>query len=104
MNGPEPKITATMGGVMSDAKDLLISEFALAKLEFQREFLRLKAVAITIAVGSGIALLGLIALVFMVVHLLAAFTIVPLWGCFGIVGGVLALTGALMLFSGRGRG
>ncbi len=54
-----------------------------------------------VAVGVGFGFIGAIALVFMVVHLLATFTVVPLWGCFGIVGGVLVLFGALVMMSGK---
>jgi hypothetical protein len=35
----------------------------------------------------------------MVGHLLATFTMIPLWGCFGIVGGAFALLGALVATS-----
>jgi len=35
----------------------------------------------------------------MAVHLLATFKVMPLWGCFGIVGGGLALFGALVATS-----
>jgi len=83
-----------ISGVVADAKELLISELTLTKLECQRE-------AVTVAVGVGLGFIGAIALVFMVVHFLATFTVVPLWGCFGIVGGVLALFGALVATSGK---
>ena len=85
----------------ADAKELLISELTLTKLEFQREFAKAKAAAVAVAIGVGFGFIGAISLVFMVVHLLATFTVVPLWGCFGIVGGSLALFGALMATSGK---
>jgi len=86
-----PSVTAMISGVVADAKELLISELTLTKLECQREFAKAKTAAVTVAVGVGLGFIGAIALVFMVVHFLATFTVVPLWGCFGIVGGVLAL-------------
>lgn len=96
-----PSITATLIGVVADAKEMLISELTLAKLELQREFAKAKAAAFTVAIGVGLGFIGAISLVFMVVHLLATFTVVPLWGCFGMVGGTLALFGALVATSGK---
>ncbi|HMF48433.1 MAG TPA: phage holin family protein, partial [Candidatus Saccharimonadales bacterium] len=94
-------ISAIISGLVADAKNLLISELTLTKLELQREITKAKAVAIMIAVGVGFGFIGAIALVFMLVHILETFTLVPLWGCFGIVGGALVLFGALAVMSGK---
>ncbi len=96
-----PSVSATIIGVVADAKELLASELKLTKLEVQREFTKAKAAAVTVAIGVGLGFLGALSLVFMLVHLLATFTMLPLWGCFGIVGGVLALFGALLATSGK---
>ena len=96
-----PSIISTISGVAADAKELLISELTLTKLEFQREFAKAKAAAVAVAIVVGFGFIGAISLVFMVVHLLATFTVVPLWGCFGIVGGAFALLGALVATSGK---
>jgi hypothetical protein len=96
-----PSIISMISGVTADAKELLISELTLTKLEFQREFVKAKAAAVAVAIGIGFGFIGAISLVFMVVHLLADFTMVPLWGCFGIVGGTFALLGALVATSGK---
>jgi hypothetical protein len=37
----------------------------------------------------------------MIVHLLAAVTPIPLWGCYGIVGGVLVFIGGMLLVAGK---
>jgi hypothetical protein len=96
-----PSVTATISGVAADAKELLISELTLTKLECQRELVKAKIAVVRIATGVVLGFIGAISLVFMVVHLLATFTVVPLWGCFGIVGGSLALFGALVATSGK---
>jgi len=96
-----PSVTAMISGVAADAKELLISELTLTKLECQRELVKAKISAVRIATGVVLGFIGAISLVFMVVHLLATFTVVPLWGCFGIVGGSLALFGALVATSGK---
>lgn len=101
LSSSTPGITATISGVVADAQELLISELTLAKLELQRELAKARAAAVTLAIGIGFGFVGAISLVFMMVHLLATFTVVPLWGCFGIVGGALALVGAVVVTSGQ---
>jgi hypothetical protein len=46
---------------------------------------------------------GGLLIVLMVVHLLDAFTDLPLWGCYGIVGIVLLTIGAVFLYSAKRR-
>jgi len=54
-----------------------------------------------LGIGIGIAAVGGLLLLLMLVHLLHALTPIPLWGCYGIVGGVLVLAGLLVLYSGK---
>ena len=98
-----PSVTAMISGVVADAKEPADSELTLTKLECpERQFAKAKTAAVTVASVLALVFIGAIALVFMVVHFLATFTVVPLWGgCFGIVGGVLALFGALVATSGK---
>jgi protein-S-isoprenylcysteine O-methyltransferase Ste14 len=60
-----------------------------------------KAAAISFALGAGIAVVGGLLLIFMLVHLLAALTLLPLWSCYGIIGGLLVVVGLLLLASGK---
>lgn len=96
-----PSVTAAIIGVVGNAKEMLSSQLTLAKLELQRELAQAKATTITVAIGVGFGVLGAISLLFMAVHLLETFTVIPLWGCFGVVGAGLALFGALLATSGR---
>ena len=96
----EPSLTL-IGGIINDARDLLRQEFTMAKLEVQDELRKTKAAAISLGIGVGVAAAGGFFLLFMVVYLLHAFTPIPLWGCYGIVGGVLLLVGVIMLFKGK---
>ncbi|HKA52469.1 MAG TPA: phage holin family protein [Candidatus Binatia bacterium] len=97
----EPSLAALIGGIINDARDLMLQEFTMAKLEVQDELRRTKAAAISLGIGIGIAAVGGLLLLLMLVHLLHALTPIPLWGCYGIVGGVLLLTGLLLLYSGK---
>ena len=89
----EPNLAALLGGIMNDAKDLLIQELTLAKLEGQDELRQIKTAALYLGIGIGVATVSGMLLSVMLVHVLAAYTAVPLWGCYGVVGGVLAVLG-----------
>jgi hypothetical protein len=87
-----PSVTAMISGAVTDGKELLISELTLTKLECQRELVKAKIAVVRIATSVVLGFIGALSLVF---------TVVPLWGCFGIVGGSLALFGALVAMSGK---
>ena len=99
-----PSLVSLVGGIANDAKELLLQEVALAKLEFQYELRRTKAKAISLGVGIGVCTLGGIFLLLMAVRVLAAFTSVPLWGCYGIVGCPLVVLGGVLLVAGKTKG
>jgi hypothetical protein len=97
----EPSLTALLGGIVNDAKDLLVQEVALTKLEVQDELRKLKTAALTLGIGLGIATVGGMLLMLMLVQVLAVFTAIPLWGCYGIVGSGLVLLGVVLLAAGK---
>jgi hypothetical protein len=96
-----PSLAALLGGIMQDAKNLLIQELTLAKLEGQDELGQIKTAALLLGIGIGVSAVGGMLLSMMLVHVLAAYTDVPLWGCYGIVGGVLAVLGWVLLAAGK---
>jgi hypothetical protein len=73
---------------------------ALAKLEVQYELRQAKTAAIVLGIGIVIVAMGGVLLMLMLVQVLAAFTVVPLWGCYGIVGSVLVVLGGIQLAAG----
>lgn len=97
----DPSVATLIGGIVNDAKDLLINEFTIAKLEIQQEMRKTKSAAISFAMGAGIISVGGLFLLFMCVHGLAVLLEIPLWGSYGIVGGVLFLVGAILLARGK---
>lgn len=97
----DASLASLVGGIINDAKDLLLHEFTMAKLEVQDELRKTKTAAMALALGAGIAVVGGLLLIFMLVHLLAALTLLPLWGCYGIIGGLLVVVGLLLLASGK---
>jgi len=98
---PEPSLVSLLGGIASDAKDLLMREMALTKLEVQCELGKAKTTAIALGIGIGTFAAGAMLLMLMVVHMLAALTVVPLWGCYGIVGIVLVVLSGVLLAAGK---
>jgi hypothetical protein len=97
----EASLASLIGGIVTDAKDLLLHEFTIAKLELQDEMRKTKTAALTFAIGAGIAAVGGLLLILMIVHLLDALTSIPLWGCYGIVGAILLIAGLISLSHGK---
>ena len=97
----EPSFVSLLGGIANDAKELLLQEVALTKLEVQYELRKAKTAAIALGIGLGIVAMGGVALMLMLVQVLAALTVVPLWGCYGIVGSVLVVLGGVLLAAGK---
>jgi hypothetical protein len=96
-------VSTLVGGIVTDAQALLKQELALLKREVADEVAKAKQAAISLSIGIGSAALGALLLCFMLVHLLQwAFPEqLPLWGCFGIVGAVLAIAGGAFVAAGK---
>jgi hypothetical protein len=97
----DPSLASLIGGIINDTKDLLLHEFTMAKLEMQDELRKTKTAATSFAIGAGVAVAGGLLLILMLVHLLATFTTIPLWGCYGIIGGVLLIIGLIFLTTSK---
>jgi len=95
-----PSLMALLGGILNDAKDLLIQELTLARLEGQDELRQIKTAALLLGIGIAVSTVGGMLLSLMLVHMLVAYTDVPLWGCYGIVGSVVAVLGGVLLAAG----
>jgi hypothetical protein len=96
-----PSFVSLLGGIANDATELLLREVALTKLEVQYELRKAKTAAIALSIGIGAGATGGILLMLMLVHMLAALTVVPLWGCYGIVGSALVVLGGVLLAAGK---
>jgi hypothetical protein len=97
----EPSFVSLLGGIAKDAKELMLQEVALAKHEMQYELRKAKTAAIALGSAIGIIATGGVLLMLALVHMLDAFTVVPLWGCYGIVASVLVVLGAVLLAAGK---
>jgi len=99
----ETSFVALVSGIANDAKVLLLQEMALTKLEVKYELGKAKTAAIALGIGIGTLAIGGILLMLMLVHLLDALTLVPLWGCYGIVGIALVALGGGLLATGKSK-
>ena len=97
----EPSFGSLLGGIVIDAKDLLMRQAALTKLEVCYELRQGLTAAIALAIGLGIVAGGGLLLMLMLVQGLAVFTVVPLWACYGIAGSALVVLGGVVLAAGR---
>lgn len=97
----EPSFVSLLGGIANDAKELLLQEVALTKREVQYELRKVRTAAIALGSAIGILASGGILLMLALVHVLDAFTVVPLWGCYGIVASVLVVLGGVLLAAAK---
>ena len=96
----EPTVAQLLIGLMHDVQTLLRQEVALAKHEIRVEFRNTIRAVMSLGLGIGIAAIGGWLLILMLVHLLHALTPLPLWVCYGIVGGLCAAGGIVLLVLG----
>ncbi|HEY2991108.1 MAG TPA: phage holin family protein [Candidatus Binatia bacterium] len=97
----EPSVGELVSGILKDAKELVVQGAALTKLEVQDELRKAKTAAVAVGAGIGVSAVGGVLLILMLVHLLAAYTVIPLWGSYGIVGATLVLIGAALLLTAK---
>jgi hypothetical protein len=95
-----PSLATLVGGIVSDLQTLIRQELRLARTEVQQEFDKAKFGIVFLASGAGLLALAVIPLLFMLVYLIKAYTTIPEWGCFGIVGGGFLLVGGLLVALG----
>jgi uncharacterized membrane protein len=98
---PEPTLAQLVSDLVSDAKQLMRQELALAKHEIHEEVHKTKVALVSLGAGIGIVAIGGLLLIVMLVHLLNALTEWPLWLCYGIIGGVCAIAGVVLLYRGK---
>lgn len=98
-----PSWASLFTGIVDQAKELLLQEVALAKLEVRYELMKAKSAAVSIGIALAVLAIGAMLLALTLVHGLAAWSAIPLWGCYGIVGAVLTAIGAGSLASARSR-
>jgi hypothetical protein len=97
----EPTALGLVGGIINDVQCLIQQQLAMFRQELRNDVVRGKKAALVLGVGVGMSMAGVGFLLLMVPLLLQwALPALPLWACFGIVGGVVAVLGGVVVYAG----
>lgn len=99
----ENDLMTLAGKVVHDSEKLIGEQAALLRAELTQEFRRIVGAAFAIIVGVGLATAGVIFLGQTLADFLHVTTLLPLWCCYAIVGGISVGCGVLLVRSGRGE-
>jgi hypothetical protein len=95
-----PSFTALLEGLLTDMKRLAAQEFRLATHEVREELGKAQSAVSSLALAIGLAAIGGLLLILMVVHLLAEAGL-PLWASYGLVGLTLGGAGVGLLLRAK---
>jgi Putative Actinobacterial Holin-X, holin superfamily III len=98
---PERSVTTLVGGIIADAQHLIGQQLTMFRQEIRDDLRKSRDAALALAAGVGVALMGVV-LVLIMLPLLLRWEVpeLPLWACFGIVGGILAAFGGVLAYAG----
>ena len=99
----EQSTTGLLSTLASDISELLRGEMHLARAEISQSVNDVKKGVGSLVVGGVILLAGLILVIWAVALALAAFTALAPWAATLIVGGIVAIVGAVMLKAGTSK-
>lgn len=97
----DTSIAQLLGGIVTDAQDLVRQEIALARQEVREELGQAKDAGIKLAVAGVILAIGGLLLVLMLAQGLADLFDWPNWAGYGLVGAVLAIVGGILFSSAQ---
>ena len=96
-----PSWSDLLSGIFIDVAKLFAQELELAKLELQEDLRRTKAYFALLILGGSVAAMGLLMMLLMGAFLLNADIKLPLWACFGVIGGVTFLVGGALVIAAK---
>jgi uncharacterized membrane protein YqjE len=95
----EEGVSTLVGGIVHDMGKLLGEQLTLFQVEIKNDLHRTLAALTPFLAGAGIAVAGLLLLSMGSAHLLCwAVPELPLWGGYGIVGGVFVTVGVGLIY------
>jgi membrane protein len=97
-------LVSLLGDLINEAKELCVHEWTLLQREARRTVRNTQRAALALGGGAGVTVTGGLLLLVMLVSLLAAWTEIALWGCYGLIGGAFALIGGVLLARGKIHG
>jgi len=96
-------VTGLVSGILQDAQQLVKQQVALVRAEIKADFQRSVQAATLLAVGALALVPAAFLLCNMLVYLLHELAGLSLWASYGIVGGVFALLGVVLVAVGVQR-
>jgi len=91
-----------MSGIIDDTQRLLQQQTELLKHDIRKDLREAKEAGLAVGLAGAMLGGGGLLLLFMLVHFLSwQMPQLPLWGSFGIVGGILALAGGIVFLRAR---
>jgi hypothetical protein len=97
------EVTKLVGQIVRDSERLLDQHGRLLRSELHEGLHAVPRVIASVGVGAACAAVGAGLGVLMLVHGLHRSTRLPLWSCYGLVGGTLAAIGAGLMASGASK-
>lgn len=100
--GSDPGLASLATGILHDIQELFKQQLHLFKHEIEVKIRKTREASACLALGAMLLFLGAMLLCGTVVCLLAwGFPTLPLWGDFLIVGVLVSIPGAILIFAGR---
>jgi hypothetical protein len=90
-----------VSGIVNDVQELTKQQLALFKHEMASDVRTTKAIVLSSGVGFGGLFLGVGLLSLMLVHWLNQASELPLWACYGLVGFVVLIAGAILVSASK---
>jgi hypothetical protein len=103
---PEQSLNVLVGGIIGDIQTLMKQQWQLTRKEIQSDLVKARQAATMGAIGATLCMMGGLLLCAALALLLhwslspsqADPARIPLWGCFGLVGLLLAVGGSIVCF------
>jgi len=97
----EPDLITLVGDIAHGTETLIGQQLDLLRSELRHQLRQAERAALSMSTGAGLVATGGFLSALMLVHGLHRSTRLPLWGCYGLVGGVLGAVGTGLLATGR---
>ena len=102
-NREEPELMPLLREIVADSEVLVGQQLRLLRYELREELAQAQEAALLLGLGAGLVATGGLFSALALVHGLHKVARLPLWSCYGLVGGLLGTAGAGLLATGRGR-
>jgi len=104
-HSPDVSVSELVTGIVGDLQHLMQQQFELLKHDVKNDLAKLRDAGLMMGAGAACGLVAGILLLQMLVYLtywLSQETW-PLWACFALWGGIMALAGVALIVGGRSR-